>query len=72
MKTRTSARLVLFLSFSGVDRASDVSIICARQVVGVGPVDGVEFLPLDFSQNPDEYRHVDIILHKLSEDIMFR
>ena len=34
--------------------------------------DGVEFLPLDFSRHPDEHPHVDIILHKLSEDIMFR
>lgn len=37
-----------------------------------GPIDGVEFLPLDFSQRPDEHRHLDVILHKLSEDIMFR
>lgn len=34
--------------------------------------DGVEFIPLDFSRHPDEHPHVDIILHKLSDDIMFR
>lgn len=37
-----------------------------------GTVDGVAFLPLDFSQRPSEHQHVDVILHKLSEDIMFR
>eukprot|EP00903_Cladosiphon_okamuranus_P011547 g10870.t2 len=37
-----------------------------------GPVDGVEFVPLDFSVRPNQHRHLDVILHKLSEDIMFR
>lgn len=37
------------------------------------PCDGVEFHPLDFSRPPDEQRPpLDVILHKLSEDIMFR
>lgn len=38
---------------------------------GVGEY-GVEFLKLDFSTPPDEHPHVDVILHKLSDDIMFR
>lgn len=37
-----------------------------------GGDDGVEFLPLEFSLHPDEHPHVDVILHKLSDDIMFR
>lgn len=52
------------------------SYVCksAAQVMSMseGPVDGVEFLPLDFSQSPTEHRHLDVILHKLSEDIMHR
>lgn len=39
---------------------------------GDGVDDGVDFLPLDFSVHPDDHPHVDIILHKLSDDIMFR
>ena len=48
--------------------------VCFLQVMSMseGPVDGVEFLPLDFSQRPSEHRHLDVILHKLSEDIMYR
>lgn len=42
------------------------------QVVNAGPVDGVEFHPLDFSLRPNQHKRVDVILHKLSEDIMFR
>ena len=46
--------------------------MCTPQVVGVGPANGVEFYPLGFSQPPGEHRRLDVILHKLSEDIMFR
>ncbi|CAM9823048.1 unnamed protein product [Pylaiella littoralis] len=42
------------------------------EVMNGRPIDGVEFHPLDFSQRPDQHRRVDVILHKLSEDIMFR
>ncbi|CAM9652506.1 unnamed protein product, partial [Ascophyllum nodosum] len=42
------------------------------KVVSVGPRDGVEFCQLDFSRRPDEHRPLDVILHKLSDDIMFR
>ncbi|CAM9580649.1 unnamed protein product [Ectocarpus fasciculatus] len=46
--------------------------LLGHQVVTRGPMDGVEFHPLDFSQRPEEHRRLDVILHKLSEDIMFR
>ncbi|CAM9452913.1 unnamed protein product [Ectocarpus sp. 4 AP-2014] len=42
------------------------------EVMTVGPMDGVEFYPLNFSERPEEHRRLDVILHKLSEDIMFR
>lgn len=48
-----------------------------EQIVAVGRRDAVEFLPLDFS-NPagsHDERHgrpLDVILHKLSDDIMLR
>lgn len=38
----------------------------------LGPMDGVEFYPLNFSERPEDHRRLDVILHKLSEDIMFR
>lgn len=44
-----------------------------KQVMDSGAGDArVEFLPLDFSLRPDDHPHVDVILHKLSDDIMFR
>ncbi|CBN77609.1 conserved unknown protein [Ectocarpus siliculosus] len=42
------------------------------EVMMVGPMDGLEFHPLNFSERPEEHRRLDVILHKLSEDIMFR
>jgi len=40
--------------------------------ISEGPIDGVEFVPLDFSQRPNQHRHLDVILHKLSEDVKCR
>lgn len=57
---------------------STAAMFCASfQVMGTGPSDAVEFLPIDFSIPPEEHddkhgRGMDVILHKLSDDIMIR
>lgn len=59
-----------------VESSACVCVCCLRllgqQVMTVGPMDGLEFHPLNFSERPEEHRRLDVILHKLSEDIMFR
>ena len=62
---KVSGLFCVFLSSGARD-------VRSRQVVSVGPRDGVEFCQLDFSRRPDEHRPLDVILHKLSDDIMFR
>lgn len=42
------------------------------QIVAITPCDGVEFCQLDFSKPPEQHRRMDVILHKLSDDIMSR
>lgn len=42
------------------------------QVMAVGPGEGLEFIKLDFSCPPEKHRRLDVVLHKLSDDIMFR
>lgn len=62
---------------SGDQAPCDFRSVPLHQVVAVGPCDGVEFRALDFLDPPREYyervgRRLDVILHKLSDDIMFR